>query len=132
MPSRTCGHWPLGSRRRVYDPLILVTMDDMSQPTVSEPDSTKGVGQAYALLILVLLLVVIVGAAAQLAAPMPGLALTEIVLIFLPTVAYVRFKGLSVVEGLQWKAVPWPIALTSALLGCSSYGVAILIYFLLT
>ncbi len=83
-----------------------------------------GVGQAYFLFAVCLLLVVVLGSLIQMASPLAGLAGTELLLILLPAVIYIRLKGLPVFRGLSLHGISPGMALFSVVLGISGWGMA--------
>jgi len=60
-----------------------------------------------------------------------GLAATEILLIMLPALLFVRFKSVSLAEGLRLRRVSLSIAGLSILMGVGVWGIAITLYQLL-
>lgn len=60
-----------------------------------------------------------------------GLAATEILLIMLPALLFVRFKSVSLTEGLRLRPVSPSIAGLSILIGVGVWGIAIALYQLL-
>lgn len=84
----------------------------------------QGCGQAYALFAVSLLLVVTIGSAVQLLSMPLGLTLTELVLILLPAVLFVRRKGLPIAPALGWRRVKPASALLGVVLGVTGWGVA--------
>lgn len=92
-----------------------------------EPKTSQAAGDAYALFLVSLFLVVTVGLVAQVHSITVGLFVTEIFLIFLPAVLYVRLKRLPLVQALRWRPVSPGIALRAAILGVSAWGMAIII-----
>lgn len=96
----------------------------MSQETVSGTGNRKGVGQAYVLFATSLLLVLTIGSVAQLASLVFGLAFTELALILLPAILFVRWKRLPIAGGLRWRRVPAPVALLSVAVGVTGWGMA--------
>lgn len=60
-----------------------------------------------------------------------GLAATEILLIMLPALLFVRFKGVSLTEGLRLRRVSLSIAGLSILMGVGVWGIAFTLYQLL-
>ncbi|KPK85462.1 MAG: hypothetical protein AMJ81_03570, partial [Phycisphaerae bacterium SM23_33] len=92
------------------------------------PASGRQAGDVYVLLFICLLLMATVGAAAQVVSLPLGLSVTEIFLILLPAVLYVRRKRLPVAGALRWRSVPAGIAVRSAVLGVLGWGMAMLLY----
>lgn len=84
----------------------------------------RGVGQAYALFAASLLLVLIIGSAVQLASMAVGLAITELALILLPAILFVRWKRLPIAGALRWRRVPAPVALLGVAVGVAGWGMA--------
>ena len=81
-------------------------------------------GQAYLLFAVSLALVVTVGTVAQLVSFRIGLVITELALILLPAILFVRFKRLPVAEALGWRRVSPGIALLGVAVGVTGWGVA--------
>lgn len=81
-------------------------------------------GQAYVLFAVSLALVVTVGTVAQLVSFRIGLVITELALILLPAILFVRFKRLPVAEALGWRRVSPGIALLGVAVGVTGWGVA--------
>ncbi len=81
-------------------------------------------GQAYLLFAVSLALVVTVGTVAQLVSFRIGLVITELALILLPAILFVRFKRLPVAEALGWRRVSPGIALLGVVVGVTGWGVA--------
>jgi len=112
----------------------------MPEALPQEPTSATGdhatrdrrCGQAYALVILSFLLLVSVGVTAQHYWPIPGLATTELICILLPAVVFVRWKGLSVANGLRWKPISASTTALSVAIGICGWGVALLIHLAVT
>lgn len=90
------------------------------------------VGQAFLLFGVTLLLVVSVGFAVQSIWPRGGLAFTEIGLILLPALWFVRRKSLPLARGLRLTSVGVPTALLAVAVGVAGWGVAMLIHDALT
>ncbi len=59
----------------------------------AEPTTDRRVGQVYLLLAISFCLMASIGAVAQIWSPYIGLAITETLLIFVPAVLYVYWKG---------------------------------------
>jgi membrane protease YdiL (CAAX protease family) len=96
------------------------------------PATSLGTGQAYRLFAVSLFLVVVIGFVVQSFAPRTGLAITEVLLILLPAVLFVRRKGLAVRTGLRWTPVSALEVLLSSAVGISGWGIAVGIYLLVT
>jgi membrane protease YdiL (CAAX protease family) len=104
-------------------------IDDCTQPA-SPAANLRGVGQAYMLLVASGLLIVTFGSVAQLASPRIGLAFTEVGLILLPALVYVRTKNVAFREAFRLRPTPITTILAGVLLGVTGWGVAIGIYLL--
>lgn len=89
------------------------------------PASDSGTWQAYRLFAISMFLVIVVGFVIQSIAPRTGLAITELLLILLPAVLFVRSKGLAVREGLRISPVTRLDVLLSIAVGISGWGVAL-------
>ncbi|MDH3492049.1 MAG: CPBP family intramembrane metalloprotease [Acidobacteriota bacterium] len=81
-------------------------------------------GQAYILFALSLVFVVILGSTVQFWSVLFGLGFTELVLILLPAILFVRRKRLPVFEALRWKPVPATTAILSVAVGITGWGIA--------
>jgi len=90
--------------------------------------SKVSVADAYILFCVSLLLVMTIGTAVQAISLPVGLSLTEIFLILLPAVAYIRLKRLRVPSSLRWNSVSLGIVLRSMILGVSAWGMATAVY----
>lgn len=88
------------------------------------PRATKSAGSAYVLFFVCLVLVLTAGVGMQMASLTIGLLGTEVLLILLPAVIYVRLKRLPVAEGLRWRRVGAGLLLRCALLGPLAGGIA--------
>lgn len=88
----------------------------------TSPD--RRTGQAYILFGVSLILVATLGAAVQMAMPLSGLVFTEIALILIPAIVFVRRKRLPIAAALRWRTVSAKTALLSIAVGISSWGVA--------
>lgn len=80
--------------------------------------------QAYVLVAVSALLVVSLGSALQLRWMAGGLAVTELFLILLPAVLFVRRKGLRVPDALGWRPVSPGVALLALAVGATGAGAA--------
>ena len=105
-------------------------MNEPANQTEIGARTAQSVGQAYLLFGVSLILVLTVGAVGQYLSVLPGLVITELILILLPVVVYIRWKQLPIAEALRWRPVPLETAVVSVILGVSGYGVAIGIYLL--
>ena len=92
--------------------------------TSQESEPTKSTGSAYVLFFASLILVFTIGLAAQVISLTVGLLLTEILLILLPAVVYVRWKRLRIAEGLRWRPAKPGILMRCAVLGVLANGIA--------
>lgn len=101
----------------------------MSQDSPSAEQST---GQAYLLFGIVLFLILIVGVAIQMLSPHLGLAMTELLLILLPALIYVRRKGLPFAQALRMHPTSVTDALLGIAVGVTGWGAAYGIYQLVT
>jgi membrane protease YdiL (CAAX protease family) len=81
-------------------------------------------GQAYVLFGVSWLLVLTVGLVGQMRSMRIGLAMTEVVLILLPAILFVRWKRLPVADALRWRPISLATALLSIAVGITSQGVA--------
>lgn len=86
------------------------------------------VGQAFLLFGISLLLVVSVGFAVQAIYPRGGLAFTELGLILLPALWFVRRKAVPVARALRITPIRVSTALLAIVLGVAGWGVAMLIH----
>ncbi len=90
----------------------------------AESETDQGVGQIYLLFAACLCLIVSVGFTADLWSRNVGLATSEILLIFVPAVLFVRRKGLPLAEALRWRPVSlFAPRLVSVVLGVSANGI---------
>ena len=99
-----------------------------SDPDALERPGAKHGGQAYVLFLISSILVLTLGLAAQTFNFVWGLGFTEIFLILLPAVIFVRLKGLPVADALRWKPVSVGMLVLSAAVGCCGWGAAVLIH----
>lgn len=99
-------------------------MSEATSEIVAPPPGGRA-GQAYLLFVVSLLLVLSIGSIVQIWSLMVGLVLTEILLILLPAVVYVRLKGLSVADALGWRTISTGTAVAAFVLGASAWGVAV-------
>jgi len=81
-------------------------------------------GQAYILFAVSLLLVLTVGVVVQMRSMRIGLAMTEVTLILLPAILFVRWKRLPVADALRWRPISLATALLSIAVGITGQGVA--------
>ena len=88
----------------------------------------QSAAQAYGLFAASLALVLTLGVAVQLLSPEIGLAVTELLLILLPAVLFVRWKRLPVAEAMRWRPVSLRMALLSIAVGVTGGGVALAIH----
>lgn len=91
-------------------------------------DRNERVGQAFLLFGVSLFLVVSVGFAMQAIWPRAGLGLTEIFLILIPALWFVRRKDLPLRSSLRLTRVPGSTALLATAVGVAGWGVAVLIH----
>lgn len=80
--------------------------------------------QAYILFSISLLLVVTIGSLVQLKSVRIGLGITEVVLILLPALLFIRRKRVPVAEALQWRPVSASVVAMSILVGATGWGIA--------
>ncbi len=99
-------------------------MDAASYIPTARPVKRSGCGSVYVLYAICLLLLVTVGATLQVLSLPGGLAGTELFVVLLPAVLYVRRKRVPLAEGLRWRRVPAGLMLRGALLGCTGWGMA--------
>lgn len=104
----------------------MTTTPDIS-PDQARPK--RAVAHAYLLFFVSLFLVLTVGAAVQMTSLTIGLLLTEVFLILLPALVYVRRKRLPLAEALRWRPVAPGIALRCVVLGGLAWGMAMTVYF---
>ncbi len=57
-----------------------------------------------------------------------GLVVTELLLILLPAILYVRFKRLPIAQSLRWKRVKPAMLVRSVILGVLGWGMAASVY----
>ena len=88
----------------------------------------KVVADAYTLFLVSLMLVVTVGTAMQACSYLWGQVLTEIALVFVPAVLYVKLKQVPISQSLRWRPITIGLILRSIVLGITAWGVAMLIY----
>jgi len=100
----------------------------MSKISPEDHRPKASIADAYILFFVSLLLVVTIGTVVQAISLPVGLSLTEILLILLPAVAYVRLKRLGVSNSLRWNSMSLGIALRSMILGVSGWGMAMVVY----
>ncbi len=84
----------------------------------------KGATDAYVLFFVSLLLVVTLGLPLQALSLRIGLLITEVLLIFLPALLYVRLKRLPLAEALRWRPVAPGIAVRCVVLATLGWGTA--------
>jgi len=99
-------------------------------PSQFGTDKRGSVTDAWMLFFATLLLVCTLGAVAQIESFLPGLAVTELFLILLPTVVYLWGKRLPVAESLRLRIVRFPLLVRSLLLGVLAWGMAAAVAFL--
>jgi len=93
--------------------------------------SARSVGGAWLLFFASLFLCFTVGVVVQVYSWIPGLLVTEVFLILLPSLVYIRLKGLPMRDALRWRPVSWAIAVRSVILGTSAWGMEMGIYLVL-
>lgn len=82
---------------------------------------------ANVLYLVSMLLVIVVGSIIQMLHLSLGLIATEVVLIALPTILFLRAKKVPLKEGLRLNRISFPVAVVSLLLGVSTYLFSVLI-----
>ena len=113
-----------------------VTGPHKSESKLHDQSTQRGVAQAFLLFFACIELVLILGSGGQMLSlvsfdsVLPGLAFTEVALILLPALAFLWWKRLSIMEGLQLRPVPVSVAGLSVCLGIGSWGVAFAVYLL--
>ncbi len=85
-------------------------------------------GQAYLLLAFSWLLLIVIGAAVQAYSVPLGLAVTELLLILLPAVMFVRQKGLGLISGMRWRTMSPRKIVLSAMIGVAGWGMAVIVH----
>ena len=88
----------------------------------------RAVAGAWLLFSVSLFLVVTVGASAQAVSLTVGLLVTEVFLILLPAMLYVRLKRLPMAKALRWNPVKPGLLVRSAILGVLGWGMAAAVY----
>ncbi len=88
----------------------------------SKPESSSA--QAYLLFMVSLILVATMGTLVQILSVPVGLAITELLLVLLPAVLFVRWKGLPLAKALRWRPVGPAVAGLSVAVGVAGWGVA--------
>ncbi len=99
-------------------------MNEVDERSGSNTATDLGTGQAFILFAISLLLVVTMGSLVQLRSVRIGLAITEVVLILLPAVLFVRQKRLPLADAFQWRPVSAPVVVLSILVGATGWGIA--------
>ena len=92
--------------------------------------SKKSVADAFVLFFVSLLLLSTVGALAFEGSMTVGLFLSEILLILVPALVYVRLKHVPTLKALRLRAVGVGVVLRSAILGCLELPMFLVIYLL--
>ncbi|MRR31596.1 hypothetical protein EG834_14995, partial [bacterium] len=85
------------------------------------------IASANLLYLVTMLLVIIVGSTIQMLHLSWGLIATEVVLIALPAILFLRAKKLPLKEGLRLNQISLPVAVVSLLLGVFTYLFSVLI-----
>ncbi len=99
-------------------------MTEPDKPDQTMTSTHRRSGQAYVLFAISLLLVVTIGSVVQLISISVGLAFTELVLILLPAILFVRWKGIPIARALRWRRVTPTTALLSVAVDVTGWGVA--------
>ncbi len=99
-------------------------MTEPDKPDQTMTSTHRRSGQAYVLFAISLLLVVTIGSVVQLISISVGLVFTELVLILLPAILFVRWKGIPIARALRWRRVTPTTALLSVAVGVTGWGVA--------
>ncbi len=99
-------------------------MTEPDKPDQTMTSTHRRSGQAYLLFAISLLLVVTIGSVVQLISISVGLVFTELVLILLPAILLVRWKGIPIARALRWRRVTTTTALLSVAVGVTGWGVA--------
>ena len=94
------------------------------EPDKENDTSLRRTGQVYLLFLLSLLLLVTLGAITQMQFPLFGLGFTELFLILLPAIIFVRSKRLPIAKALGWKRISPSTAFISIAVGTTCWGVA--------
>lgn len=80
------------------------------------------------LIAVCMFLVIIFGSLVQAASLPIGLVVTELLLILLPAILYVRFKRLPIAQSLRWKRVKPAMLVRGVILGVLGWGMAAIVY----
>ena len=92
-----------------------------------EYEPTKSILDAVVLLLISWILVITVGSITQLKSIFLGLFITEIFLILLPALLFVKLKRVDIKESFRFRKISFSLALRSAILGVLSWGLVVVI-----
>jgi len=92
-----------------------------------EYEPTKSISDALVLLLISWILVITVGSITQLKSIFLGIFITEIFLILLPALLFVKLKRVDIKESLRFRKISFSLALRSAILGVLSWGLVVVI-----
>lgn len=92
-----------------------------------EYEPTKSISDALVLLLISWILVITVGSITQLKSIFLGIFITEIFLILLPALLFVKLKRVDIKESFRFRKISFSLALRSAILGVLSWGLVVVI-----
>ena len=92
-----------------------------------EYEPTKSISDALVLFLISWILVITVGSITQLKSIFLGIFITEIFLILLPALLFVKLKRVDIKESFRFRKISFSLALRSAILGVLSWGLVVVI-----